>query len=660
LKGIIEKYSANKYLVLAIIIILTSAIYIKTFKNDLINWDDYQYITLNKSIKDFSCDGIKNIIVSFTDDKLPVTLLSFAIDYKLWKLNPMFYHAENLIFHLINIILVFVFINHLFKKKEIPIITALVFAIHPFHVESVVWVSERKDMLFTFFYLSGLITYILFLKQNRYKYLIITFIFSVLSLLSKFAAITFPIILFIIDYYYSRKLTIKSIIEKIPFFILPIISGIIHFISNSNGPTIIPVIKFSLIDRIFMATYSLLYYLIGFLFPHNFSLVHPYPIKINNFLPINYYLSFVFIIVITFLTYYFTKKRNEKEIIYGLLFFLVTISIVLHIIPFGGNIIVGERYSYIPYIGLSVIIGHFYAKIKKQYYKGLFNFIFLIYILFFSVTSYNRVKVWKNSITILSDVAYKYDVDLVYNNLGAAKYDVKDYQGAINEYNKAIIMYPEFISAYYYRGLSKYEIKDYNGAINDFSKVIVLNPNNIETYFYRGKSKQNIQDYKGTINDFDIVIEHNSSDYSTYNNRGNCKKSINDYKSALIDFDKAVKINSGFSESYYNRANTKYAIKDIEGAINDFNNAIKLNPRFEDAYNNRGVINYELKKYDEAIIDMTNVISLNPNNALAYFIKGMAYFNINKLNLSCENWEKANILGNQQAGEMINKYCKNK
>lgn len=202
---------------LAGIVLLTIIAYLSVFNNGFA-WDDTYYVTNNHIIRSLSLQSIFSFFTSLHElgNYHPLTLLSLAVDYKLFGLNAMGYHVVNIFFHLLNVCLVFLLIQKLFKTKFITVLTTALFAIHPMHVESVAWVSERKDVLYVFFYLWGLWCYVKYIDDGKRKYIIYTVICFVLSLLSKAQAVTFPLALMLIDYIRNGKLSIKSVLTKTP------------------------------------------------------------------------------------------------------------------------------------------------------------------------------------------------------------------------------------------------------------------------------------------------------------------------------------------------------------------------------------------------------------------------------------------------------------
>jgi tetratricopeptide (TPR) repeat protein len=176
----------------------------------------------------------------------------------------------------------------------------------------------------------------------------------------------------------------------------------------------------------------------------------------------------------------------------------------------------------------------------------------------------------------------------------------KNYKSKINKMKKLLILfialnfsgYSQTAIQYYNNGIDKYDLKDYVGAIADFNKAIEINPNDTLAYYSRGASKYNLQDYRGAVTDLNKAIELNPYDQDSYCTRGSCKDKLKDHTGAIADFNKAISLNPNDALPYYNRGVSKNKLQDYRGAIEDYNKAIGLNPNDADAYYNRGTSKY--------------------------------------------------------------------
>ena len=649
---------------LFLIICLVVAVYSNSIKNDFANWDDDEQINKNSEIKSLTTASVTKLFTNLKGTVgmyQPLTSLSFAVEYKYFELNATPYHIDNLILHILDIILVFFFIYLLTKKINIAGIAALIFGIHPMHVESVAWITERKDVLYSFFFLSGLITYIYYLKghalhtrtsidtqdsrsrtkQNvmRTFYLISTFILFILSLLSKSAAVCFPMVLLLVDYYLkagqsSQTLAsrAKEIIVKAFFFIIAIAFGIMTIYSQKSSGAIADLTPtYNLFERFFLACYAASFYILKLFIPIGLCAMHYFPQKAGGFLPSEYYLSSLFIAGIIASVFLIKPESIKKDMIFGLLFFLATIIMVLQILPVGFAIC-AERYTYIPYIGLSLPIIKIFVnytenkKDKTNRMKPLFIMLLGAFTLAFSVISYSRNTVWQNGIKLFSDVIEKNpDMFHGYWIRGSAYSNKKDYKEAIADFDKTLERKPpNAAEVLNNRGNAKNNIYDYKGAFVDLNDAIKINPKLAEAYSNRGSAKDNLGDLQGAMEDYNIALSLKPDMITAYNNRGVTKGKMGKLKDAIVDFNLAIKINPFDPSAYLNRGNAKGFLKDYNGSLEDLNIAVKLGPTEAQAYFNRGI---------------TKVIMKDSAGA-------------------CEDWKKSVSLGNASAQPLVSKYCK--
>src|SRR5215470_8359451 len=221
------KAAQTKFWEIFIIAFLAVVLYIPALKGGILNWDDPDYVN-----EEFFKQGLLNlrhlIVTPIQGNYHPLTMLSLLFNYLVSGVNGWSYHFLNVLLHLANSILVFRFVLLLTKgKRVIAFISAILFAIHPMHVESVAWISERKDVLYTLFFMLGLISYTKYVDTTNRKQYAGALVFFVLSLSSKPAAVIFPLVLFCIDFFTRRKFRRALIVEKIPFLVLSVAMGII-------------------------------------------------------------------------------------------------------------------------------------------------------------------------------------------------------------------------------------------------------------------------------------------------------------------------------------------------------------------------------------------------------------------------------------------------
>jgi tetratricopeptide (TPR) repeat protein len=235
-----------------------------------------------------------------------------------------------------------------------------------------------------------------------------------------------------------------------------------------------------------------------------------------------------------------------------------------------------------------------------------------------------------------------------YLNRGRAYLGLNDYQKAMEANNQAIKLNPNDDRAYNNRGTSKYKLGDNKGAIADFNQAIKLNPDLVQAYHNRGISKSDLGDDQGAIADYNQAIKL-KPDYATaYFDRGSSKYNLGDYQGAIADYSQAIKLNPDYAEAYNNRGISKGKSGDNQGAIADFNQAIKLNPDDTYAYANRGFAKKNLGDNQNAISDFNQAIKLNPGLAKAYYHRGASKYNLGDNQNAINDFRQAAKLFQQQ------------
>ncbi len=212
---------------MALIAVATLVPFLGSLDNEFVSWDDAIYVTDNRLIQNLSWKSVAKIFSSPRKKTyVPLSTLSLAIDYRIWRLDPFGYHLTNLLLHLINTLLVFCLVWRLAHRLLPALIAALLFGVHPMHVESVAWISERKDVLSALFFLTALLSYLRYRSTQRSLFYLLSLASFVLALLSKQMAITLPIVLLLCDLLEGRSWTKRALIEKMPFLLLSLVFGL--------------------------------------------------------------------------------------------------------------------------------------------------------------------------------------------------------------------------------------------------------------------------------------------------------------------------------------------------------------------------------------------------------------------------------------------------
>ncbi len=431
-------------LLVAVILIVTFISFYPCLRGGFVNFDDDRYVYRNPMIKDLSWQSIGTIFAS-TDYAViycPLVFLSYAIEYHFFDLHPCGYHVTNLILHLCNCLLVFWFIYLLCRNRPTAFITALLFAVHPLRVESVAWITERKDVLYAFFFLLALICYC----DRRARGSPIGYagvvLFFLLSLLSKPAALVLPLVLLLCDYFRGESINRKNLSAKLPLFAIAVAFLILGLFTareyGRKGPA------FSMFDQIFIPPYALIFYLYQSIVPLRLSCLYPFPVKHGAFLPAPFLVSPIILILIGALVV--RSARYTRTIAFGSLFFLITILPAIQFFP-TGTAIVADRFTYIPSIGLSFLIARLVAWLytmgdKRGAHLAATALAALVAAM--TVLTWGRCSVWNSNIALWDDAVRKYPdsyVPLAYFNRGIVYSDMGLHEEAVSDFNKVLSLY---------------------------------------------------------------------------------------------------------------------------------------------------------------------------------------------------------------------------
>lgn len=507
----------------AIIMIVTLA-FAPAINNDFINWDDNKYVTDNPHIKEPTAKNIKTLLTtSFVGTYQPVVNISYLIEHSLFGPKAAVYHATNILIHAANSVLVFLVFALLDGNLFVSLSTALLFGAHPLRVESVAWVSERKDVLYALFYLWALLNYCLYVKRGSRKYYRRALPLFVLSLGSKAMAVTLPVVFFAVDYLTRRQFSKKTLMEKVPFFALALIFGVIALFSQGKPTGMWQGGRIDIFYQLSAAFYGMIMYVYKAIAPLNLSLMYPYPPRNALYYSVCF-ISVVFIISAISLAIF--SRRYTRKVIFSLSFALITILPVLQLIPIGSSIM-ADRYTYLPSVAVSYLAGLGLLRIYNmksgsgQTMKHMTTAALALFIAGMSYLTYERSKVWKDSITVFSDVINKYpEVYMAYNNRGVAYLGDGRTSDAIADFERSIAINRDQFGVYNNLGIIYNKMNMPEKSMEALRKAMSLNP-----------------DYAGT-----------------YNNLGNTYARLGREREALEAFEKAVKLDPNFSDAYYNMA----------------------------------------------------------------------------------------------------------
>ncbi|XOV67732.1 MAG: tetratricopeptide repeat protein [Fluviicola sp.] len=593
-----KKWSKHPYLVGVALFVITLIVFIPSLQYSWVNWDDPTYV-LNNSL--VTADTIQWQAIFETKQVLgiyhPITLISYAIDYQIWGTDPVGYHLTNVLFHTFNSVLVFIVFRKLNSHIFVAGTVALLFGIHPMHVESVSWISERKDVLYAFFLLLAWISYLRFRHSDttrKWSWYILVLVLFCLSILSKPVAFVFPLIIILSDILLDGKINIKSLGNKVPIVLLALVAIVIAQWGQADSNSL-NLSSSHPVPTLFYGSYNLVIYLIKAFIPFQLSVFHPFPL--NDAMNSLFYLSLIPFIALLWLLYW--SYRNSKQLFFGLSFFILTIAPLLQIIPFG-KALTSERYTYLPYLGLFYVIGTGlqYLRNKGRIQPVAFWGIIIVFTALLTTQTINQQQHWKNGETLWSS---------------------------------SIEKYPEAYFPYLSRGRFYKEQKRLDLAWKDFRKSAALY-SNVEAHYEIGLLYEEQKDIDEALKHYLYATKGATPYAKAHVNAGKIYGIRGDRKQAKYHFRKAIKIDPEYSLAYYNLALVHKMETKPKKALQVVNRAISLELENLKYIELRAAIQTDLGNHSAAIEDFEKVVSNQPRNAVAQYYLGLNYRFVGQMN----------------------------
>jgi len=587
---------------LGVLCVITCAAFFPALDNGFTNCDDDRMVTNNPRITSLSPG---NLVSFFTAPHEylyhPLVLLSYAVEYHFFGLRPFPYHATNLALHLCNTALVFLLIYLLCRSAAVAFLTTLLFALHPLRVESVAWVTERKDVLSACFYLGALVSYLRrgVTGGRRFFYWLSLALYC-LSLLSKPMAVTLPFVLILFDYWTGKTVDRKALLEKIPFFVLALIfAAVALLVHYPGGGKPLQAEPFTVWHRPLIGTYNIMFYLWKTFVPANLSCLYQFPPRLLAS-PTLYLMPPLCAVILLGAAIIYSRKYTRKAV-FGALFFLITILPVLQILPIGGKSTPADRFMYIPAIGLSYCIAEFLCwvyRVKLKDSRGgraLLLTAASACVSALAVLSWQRCQVWKDSVSVWTNV-------------------LKQYPGSLVSFSN--------------RGMGYLERGETDKAVTDFNEAIRIEPRYFIPYHARGNARMVQGRPELAIADYTSALERCPREQAAvcYYNRGNAYASLRDYDRAIADYSQAIMLKPQYAEAYHNRGSAWNGRGQPDRAITDYSQAIAIAPHYVQAYFNRGNVFAGRGEAARALAEYTRAISLDPGFLPAYLGRAEVYF----------------------------------
>lgn len=612
----------SKWLIPIVLIFGCVVIYYQTKSFDFVNFDDPSYVYKNKYVLGgLTWENIKWAFTAFHSANWhPLTWLSHQLDISLFGLNAGSHHLVNVLLHTANSILLFFTIRKLTGSTWKSGVVAAIFAFHPAHVESVAWVSERKDVLSTLFWLLTVWFYTKYGKEEKsLKNYILAFLCCAIGLTAKPMLVTLPFVLLLLDFWplerldkISLKAVMPLLIEKIPFFLLVFGSSVLTFIAQRGGGAVITLEFLPYSSRLINAIISYARY-IGMAF---------YPVGLGGWYPYSetgYPLWQILIscALLVFVTgasiWWFYSKRY---LFVGWFWYVGTLVPVIGLVQVGRQSH-ADRYTYIPYIGLTIMLVWLVAGLteKLKINKDVIGVAVLVFLVAFSVLSFRQVSYWRNNETFytrtlaVTERNYLFEQNYCQYLLEGERIEEAEIQCRNSIANKST-----YSNAWLSLGLIQMKQKKYSDALESFEIASRLRPADVPSFSNYINALIALERYDEAAQKTDLMA---ASDLPA--------EQVTPYLIPL-----------------YGQLSFIYAGKnEIEKAIAMGRKAVTLKPGDNDLRANLGLLLYKGGNPVDAIAELKIALDQNPRQVDLQVALGKIYFDTNRMPEAEAAFEKA-------------------
>jgi tetratricopeptide (TPR) repeat protein len=590
----------------ALVALIAFILYFPASGNSFLDWDDQMYVTENPMLLLKDKPGAPSVWTTpIALNYHPLTMKTIEWDAarggmkKNGTFEPGPFISTNILLHTLNSVLVF-FLAWLLTGRNMfaSLFSGLLFAVHPMHVESVAWISERKDVLYTFFFLLSLLTWLHFSQARKPGWYVASLLLFILACLSKAMAVSLVPVLFLLDWWNGRSLRSAGVwMEKLPFIAAAVLFGLMAmdvqaggnfhgWLSNVEGAKDAIASTFSLTQRAQFAGYGMIQYLIRFFAPFGLSPFYPYPDQslLGGGLPASFAAYSAVFLAVAGVAVWSLKKSMLG--LWSLAFYFFTVILVSQIISVG-VVVMADRYTYVPYIGLGIGLSYGIWQLSSRSagartaaWAGM-----TLFCLFLAVRTASQRGIWKDTETLWTAALEQFPGDgQILTNLG-------NYYGKMNNLDKAASCFEEALkygvkNAKVYEGLGN--VYGFRGqpqkAAEMFSEAIKLDPR-VGNYYYNRGTAYALFDPKLAIRDLDKAIElvPQIRQGTVYGRRAYCYMQLKQYEAAIRDYDRAISMKESRPDLVHDRGVAKFQLGDKAGALADFRLALSMNPNFEPA-----------------------------------------------------------------------------
>jgi tetratricopeptide (TPR) repeat protein len=638
-------------LICGVLALLTAAVYWQTLRFDFVNYDDGDYVIGNKAIQSgLTAESVKwAFTTGHASNWHPLTWLSHELDCQIFGVKPGGMHLTNLIFHVANTLLLFGVLRKMTAATWRSAIVAALFGWHPTHVESVAWISERKDVLSTFFWLLTLLAYAKYASEfevsgSKFKvYYVLTLGLFAMGLMSKPMLVTLPFVLLLMDYWPLKRIadwglgiadskdakavalpTItwpRAVWEKVPFLLLAVASSVVTFMAQRKGGAVATLHGMPTGARISNAIVSYLRYAGKLLWPENLSVLYPMPPSWPVWLVV---MAAVFLTAVSAMAVW--QARQRPYFFAGWFWFAGTLVPVIGLVQVGVQSM-ADRYLYVPSIGLFIAATWGAAELTERRPKRneLFSAGAGIMLAVCLSLTWFQIRIWRDGETLFRHaVAVTKNNYLAYNNLGFFLENHGKTDEALDDYRKSVEINPFYEDARNNLGHLLRAAGKYDEALIHLQEALRIKPGLVEAHNNLGNLLGDLGRRDEAIAQYELALQYDSNNADAHNNLGVSRAMQGRLDEAEKLLKQAVRLNPADVGAHGNLGNVLALEHKPDEALGEYELALKLNPGDAQTHYNLGNVLLEKSKWSEAADQYAAAIQYRPKNPDAQYKLGLA------------------------------------
>jgi len=550
---------SKKFLIIvcSLLALATIAIYAQTATHGYVAYDDDQYVYQNHWVK----AGLTaaNIAWAFTTffyaNWHPLTWLSYMLDFSLWGENPGAQHLENVAVHLASTLLLFLVLTRMTRRPWRAALVAAIFAVHPLRVESVAWISERKDVLSTFFDMLTLALYVRYVDRPGFaRYFAVVLAFA-LSLLAKPMAVTFPLVLLLLDFWPLRRPACRGlIVEKLPLLALSAAASVFTFLAQRNFGAVISLARIPFTQRAANAAISYVAYIGKALWPADLAVLYPQRSADSGWA----FLAVILLIAVTALAWLWIEKRPYFAV--GWLWYLGMLVPVIGLVQVGVQAM-ADRYTYLPMVGLSITLVWTVADlVGGRRELRLVAAAAVILLIAFTVASFRQTEYWKTSRSLFEHtLAVTKNNHIIENNMGVILGREGNSKEAMALYKQALAIVPDYAEAQANLGHELLKAGQFADAEQHLTKALALRPDLANAQGDLGVLMAARGQYEEARRQFERALTLNPDDADNESNLCFALTHLGRAEEAIAHCNAALRIDPNHANAKFNLGNAQAA-----------------------------------------------------------------------------------------------------